>query len=124
MEGMEDSQFSIVSQLTLNPQWLFIIFGLITLVWAVVLLIFLPDTPDKARFLDEQQRTQAVDRIRSNQTGMKDNHFKWDQVREVVQDPNVLLLMVYQLTFSIPNGAHTTVRRAVEDMKCIFLTSP
>ncbi|RSM19572.1 hypothetical protein CDV31_001459 [Fusarium ambrosium] len=89
-------------------RWLFIIFGLITLVWAIVLVIFLPDTPDQARFLNEQQRTQAVDRIRSNQTGMKDNHFKWDQVREVVQDPNVLLLMVYQLTFSIPNGAHTT----------------
>jgi sugar phosphate permease len=123
MEGMEDSQFSIVSQLTLNPQWLFIIFGIITLVWAVVLLIFLPDTPDKARFLDEPQQTQAVDRIRSNQTGMKDNHFKWDQVREVVQDPNVLLLMVYQLTFSIPNGAHTTVSGAVEDMKHISLTS-
>ncbi|KAM5343629.1 hypothetical protein ACJ41O_012166 [Fusarium nematophilum] len=93
----------------LNPwRWLFIIFGLITFIWAIVLVFFLPDTPEKARFLNEQQRTEAVDRIRSNQTGMKDNHFKWAQVREAVTDPNVLLLMLYQLTFSIPNGAHTT----------------
>ncbi|KAF5008114.1 hypothetical protein FDECE_5598 [Fusarium decemcellulare] len=89
-------------------RWLFIIFGLITLVWAIVLALFLPDSPNKARFLNERQRGEAVDRIRSNQTGMKDNHFKWDQVREVIKDPNVLLLMLYQLTFSIPNGAHTT----------------
>lgn len=92
-------------------QWLFIIFGLITLVWAIVLGIFLPDTPDSARFLNEEQRIDAVNRIRSNQTGMKNNKFKWDQVREVITDPNVLLLMLFQLTFSIPNGAHTTVSK-------------
>ncbi|KAH7139890.1 major facilitator superfamily domain-containing protein [Dactylonectria estremocensis] len=77
-------------------RWLFIIFGLITLAWAV------------ARFLDETQRIEAVDRIRSNHTGMKNSTFKWDQVREVVTDRNVLLLMLFQFTFSIPNGAHTT----------------
>lgn len=101
--------FITQSLLTQSLQWLFIIFGLITLVWAIVLAIFLPDTPENARFLTEQQRVDAVDRIRVNQTGMKNNNFKWEQVREVIKDPNVLLLMLFQLTFSIPNGAHTTV---------------
>lgn len=41
---------------------------------------------------------------------MKNNTYKWEQVREALTDRNVLLLMVYQLTFSIPNGAYTTVR--------------
>ncbi|KAF4959442.1 hypothetical protein FGADI_1663 [Fusarium gaditjirri] len=89
-------------------RWLFIIFGLITLIWAIVLAIFLPDTPSNARFLDQQQRIDAVDRIRSNQTGMKNNSFKWEQVREVIKDPNVLLLMVFQMAISIPNGSVTT----------------
>ncbi|KAH6975159.1 major facilitator superfamily domain-containing protein [Ilyonectria sp. MPI-CAGE-AT-0026] len=93
----------------LNPwRWLFIIFGVITLVWAVVLIIFLPDTPEKARFLNEEQRIEAINRIRSNHTGMKNNTFKWEHVREVLTDRNVLLLMVFQFTFSIPNGAYTT----------------
>lgn len=90
-------------------QWLFIIFGVITLVWAVVLIIFLPDTPEKARFLNEEQRIEAINRIRTNHTGMKNNTFKWEHVREVLTDRNVLLLMVFQFTFSIPNGAYTTV---------------
>ncbi|KAF4338412.1 allantoate permease [Fusarium beomiforme] len=89
-------------------RWLFIIFGLITLVWGIVLAIFLPDTPNNARFLSEQQRIDAIDRIRSNQTGLKDNRFKWEQVLEVITDPNVLLLMIFQFSFSIPNGAITT----------------
>ncbi|KPM45168.1 hypothetical protein AK830_g1341 [Neonectria ditissima] len=89
-------------------RWLFIIFGLITLAWAVILILFLPDTPQKARFLSQEQRNDAIDRVRSNQTGIKDNRFKWDQVREVVTDRNVLLLMLFQLVFSIPNGAFTT----------------
>ncbi|KAK7413282.1 hypothetical protein QQX98_007870 [Neonectria punicea] len=89
-------------------RWLFIIFGLITLAWALVLILFLPDTPEEARFLNERQRADAVERIRSNRTGIKNNHFKWDQVREVVTDRNVLLLMLYQLVFSITNGAFTT----------------
>lgn len=93
----------------LNVQWLFIIFGVITLVWAVVLIIFLPDTPEKARFLNEEQRIEAINRIRSNHTGMKNNTFKWEHVREVLTDRNVLLLMLFQFTFSIPNGAYTTV---------------
>lgn len=42
---------------------------------------------------------------------MKDNNFKWNQAREAVTDPNVLLLTLFQLAFSIPNGAHTTVRQ-------------
>lgn len=72
-------------------------------------MVSLPDTPAKARFLSPEQRVQAVDRIRSNETGMKDNHFKWDQVWEAMTDIKVWLLVLYQLANSIPNGALTSV---------------
>ena len=80
-----------------------------TFAWAIVLFFFLPDTPANARFLSEDERVRAVDRVRSNQTGIKDNHFKWHQVREVLLDAKIWLLVLFQLTFSIPNGAFTTV---------------
>lgn len=79
-----------------------------TLFWAGVLLWFLPDTPSTARWLTPEQREKAVDRIRSNQTGIKNNTFKWDQAFEALTDIKVWLLVLYQLANSIPNGAYTT----------------
>ncbi|KEF61881.1 uncharacterized protein A1O9_03453 [Exophiala aquamarina CBS 119918] len=94
---------------SLGPwRWLFIIFGVMTLAWAAVLLWLLPDTPTTARFLTENERVRAVDRIRSNQTGMKDNQFKWKQVWEAMTDIKVWLLVIFMLATSIPNGAFTT----------------
>lgn len=89
-------------------RWLFVIFGVITLLWAGVLLWFLPDEPAKTRWLTEEQRKQAVDRIRTNQTGTKNNVWKWDQAFEALTDVRVWLLVLYQFANSIPNGAITT----------------
>lgn len=89
-------------------KWLFIIFGILTFTWGIVLVFFLPNTPSTARWLTPAQREQAVDRIRSNQTGMKSNQFKWDQAIEALTDIKVWLLVLYQLANSIPNGAYTT----------------
>lgn len=80
-----------------------------TLVWAGVLLLLLPDTPATARWLSPEQRETAVNRIRSNQTGLKNNQYKWSQVWEAVTDIKVWLLVSYMLANSIPNGAYTTV---------------
>lgn len=94
-------------------RWLYIIFGIVTLLWAAVLFWFLPDTPQTARFLTPEQREKAVDRIRDNQTGMKDNHWKWGQAFEAMTDIKVWLIVLYQLANSIPNGAITTFNSLV-----------
>lgn len=80
-----------------------------TLTWAGILLLLLPDTPSTARWLSPEQRELAVDRIRSNQTGMRSNQYKWQQVWEALTDIKVWLLALYTLANSIPNGAYTTV---------------
>lgn len=92
-----------------HHQWLFIIFGIVTLAWAGVLLWYLPDTPSTARFLTESERVKAVDRIRSNQTGLKESKFVWKQAIEAMTDLKVWLLVLFMLANSIPNGAFTTV---------------
>lgn len=82
-----------------------------TLLWGGVLLLFLPDSPNSARWLSAEQREMAVDRIRSNQTGMKNNKYKWGQVAEALMDVRIWLLFIFMLSISIPNGAYTTVSR-------------
>lgn len=87
-----------------------------TLTWAGVLLLLLPDTPATARWLSPEQREVAVNRIRSNQTGMKSNEYKWGQVREALTDVKVWLLVLYMLANSIPNGAYTTVSQSLKNL--------
>lgn len=99
---------------SLGPwRWLFIIFGVVTLLWAGVLLWFLPDTPQTARFLTPEEREMAVNRVRENQTGIKENHWKWGQAFEAMTDAKVWLIVLYQLANSVPNGAITTFNSLV-----------
>jgi hypothetical protein len=96
--------------LTQLSQWLFLIYAMLTIVWAVLLGFFLPDRPQTARFLDEKQREGALERIKVNQTGFVNNTIHWDQVWEALTDYKIWLLFFFQLANNIPNGAITTVR--------------
>jgi sugar phosphate permease len=90
-------------------QWLFIIYGLITVAWAVILLMFLPDTPSSARFLKEYEKQAANERTQNNQTGTKNNIIQWDQVWEALLDYKVWILFFFQVANNVPNGGLTMV---------------
>lgn len=64
------------------PSWryIFLIWGAITFLWGIVILFFLPDSPVKAKFLSEDERKAAIDRIKENETGIENKHWKKDQV--------------------------------------------
>jgi MFS transporter, ACS family, allantoate permease len=49
---------------------LFLFLGGITIALGVLLFVFLPDSPLNARFLSEQEKVMAVERIRSNNSGI------------------------------------------------------
>lgn len=73
-------------------QWMFIIFGLTTIAIGVGLIWWLPDSPTTARFLNERERKIAVQRIKGNQTGIKNKEHKRYQIWEALKDPKVWLL--------------------------------
>ena len=85
-------------------QWLNVVFGLITLVasvlfWCAVysyhilLLVDLdyrflfPDNPTTAWFLTPSERVVAVARVRANQTGIENKHFKKAQYVDILIVP-------------------------------------
>lgn len=73
-------------------QWLMMITGIITFVTAGLFWLFFPDSPTSAKFLKENERAQAVQRIRVNRTGIENKHFKFPQFLETVKDPRTWLL--------------------------------
>ncbi|OAG07511.1 MFS general substrate transporter [Paraphaeosphaeria sporulosa] len=86
-------------------QWMYIVLGVLTFVWGIPLLLFLPDSIEKASFLTEEERKFAADRVVISGTGHTANAgYKLDQVIECLIDPKTWLIFSMSLLTQIPNG--------------------
>ncbi|KND86994.1 putative transporter [Tolypocladium ophioglossoides CBS 100239] len=90
-------------------QWrsMFWITGAMTIVWACVIGIFLPDNTVKAKFVTERQKAIVIDRLRGDQTGVENKNFKKEQLIEAFLDPKTWLMFLLHIVISIPNGGLT-----------------
>ncbi|KAJ3808560.1 major facilitator superfamily domain-containing protein [Lentinula lateritia] len=85
-------------------QWLMIITGLITLVTSVCFWFWFPDSPTTAWFLTVEERALAVRRIRVNQTGVENKHWKREQFIETLRDPKIWVMVLFAAIANIPNS--------------------
>lgn len=76
--------------------------GLITVVLGLAFLWIIPDNQLNARWLSERDRVLAVARVRSNQQGIGNKHWKKYQVIEYLHDPMTWALVFYALVGMIP----------------------
>jgi MFS family permease len=84
---------------------MYILLGILTFIWGIPLLLFLPDSIDKAKFLTERERQYATNRVVIAGTGYTDHsHYKLDQVLECVTDPKTWIIFSMSLLTQIPNG--------------------
>ncbi|KAH0007844.1 MFS general substrate transporter, partial [Aureobasidium melanogenum] len=88
--------------------YVFLIFGSVSIVWGIVVLVFLPDIPSTAKFLTERERYVAVERVASNRQGVKNSHFKRYQLVQTLQDPKTWILFVMAVGAQVPNSALTS----------------
>ncbi|KAG6820122.1 hypothetical protein H0H93_005128 [Arthromyces matolae] len=95
-------------------QWLMIITGLITLVVALAFWFFFPDSPTNAWFLTKGERIVAIQRIKVNQTGVENKHFKKDQMIEALCDPKTWLFALFSAFENVPNSL-TNQRQIIEN---------
>ncbi|KAI1085576.1 MFS general substrate transporter [Whalleya microplaca] len=86
--------------------YIFLIFGSISLTWGIVFLVFMPDIPSTAWFLNERQRIVAVERVAMNRQGVKNHHFKTYQMWQCLKDPKTWILFIMAMAAAIPNAAH------------------
>lgn len=88
-------------------QLLFLVIGLFTAFIGVIFLFVMPDSQLNARFLTQKERILAVERIRVNQQGVGNKHFKLYQFKEALTDPMIWAFVFYGLVVDIPNGGIT-----------------
>ncbi|KAJ5748599.1 uncharacterized protein N7511_010295 [Penicillium nucicola] len=90
---------------TFKPwQIMFLIFGLITIAVGISITIFLPDNPMTSR-LSHSEKLLAIERLRENQTGIENKHFKRSQFVEIFTDPQTYLIAIIVTAMDVPNAA-------------------
>ncbi len=103
--------YGLVTHIDLYPihAWklVFVISGCMTIGLGFVVIAHMPDLPLKAWFLNAQERCLVVERIRGNQQGFGNKHFKKLQFIEAFTDYKTWLIVLFGLANSIPNGATT-----------------
>ncbi|TBU35510.1 MFS general substrate transporter [Dichomitus squalens] len=85
-------------------QWLMIITGIITFVVAVAFWFLFPDSPATAWFLTPEERIIAVERIKVNQAGVENKHFKVEQFVECLMDPKTWLFFLFAAISNVTNS--------------------
>ncbi|KAJ3820434.1 MFS general substrate transporter [Lentinula raphanica] len=68
-------------------QWLMIITGILSFMTASAFWFLFPDSPTTAWFLTPEERVTAIQRVKVNQTGVGNKHFKKEQFYEALRDP-------------------------------------
>ncbi|GAW05484.1 MFS general substrate transporter [Lentinula edodes] len=68
-------------------QWLMIITGILSFITAAAFWFLFPDSPTTAWFLTPEERVTAIQRVKVNQTGVGNKHFKKEQFYEAIRDP-------------------------------------
>ncbi|EEB98736.1 hypothetical protein MPER_01706, partial [Moniliophthora perniciosa FA553] len=111
-------------------QYMFYILGALTIAWGIFVWFFLPDSPARAWFLNEEDRILGVKRVSENHTGIKNKHFKIAQVWRTFRDPKVYLGVVAVVGGAFPNGILATfstqiihVRNGFSKIKTTLLKS-
>jgi hypothetical protein len=83
---------------------MYLVAGAITIIWSAVILFFMPPDPIRARCLNERERYIAVARLRVNNSGVRNTHFKKEQVFELLVDVKFWVVFAMAFLIMIANG--------------------
>ncbi|KAJ5941698.1 hypothetical protein N7516_001866 [Penicillium verrucosum] len=82
----------------IDVQIIFLVFGLITITVGISIFFFLPDNPITSR-LTYAEKILAIERLRENQIGIENKHFKRNQFVETY------LIVIIVTAINVPNTA-------------------
>lgn len=85
-------------------QWMYIVLGGLTFVWAFVLLFMLPDSISSASFLSPEEKIMAQKRVDIAGTGHARHTWQPRQTIECLTDPKTIFFFAISLLTQIPNG--------------------
>lgn len=86
-------------------KYIFLILGAATVAWGAVFILFVPDGPSGVKWLSEDEKVIAVQRVLENKTGTgRTRAFDRSQVVEAATDPAVVVLGLISFVNAIASG--------------------
>ncbi|KAF2499053.1 MFS transporter [Lophium mytilinum] len=85
-------------------KYMYLVAGAITMLWAAVIFFFMPPDPIRANGFSERERYIAVARMRQNNAGVRNTHFKAAQVYEALLDIKFWIVFAIAFLMMIANG--------------------
>ncbi|KAE8389338.1 major facilitator superfamily domain-containing protein [Aspergillus alliaceus] len=85
-------------------QYLYLIFGPITMLWGIIVFFVMPTSPMTAWFLTPRERKIAVVRVLHNHAGLQNRQYKLYQAKEALRDPQAWMLFSIVFLQCIPGG--------------------
>lgn len=76
--------------------------------WSFVILFFLPPDPIRAKIMTDRERYIAVARMRVNNSGVRNTHFKIEQLWELLLDVKFWLAFAMAFLILVANGPVST----------------
>lgn len=88
-------------------QGLFILYGGMTFVTGLAMFFLLAASPTEAKWLTEEEKVIALERVRQNKTGTEVWKFSWPQLKEALLDIRLYMMFLLLVSLGLPNGGVT-----------------
>ncbi|KAH8595533.1 allantoate permease [Bisporella sp. PMI_857] len=92
---------------------MFLVLGAITILVGVWAFFAIPDSPMKARFLTEREKVALLVHVGKNRTGVEQRGFKGVQLRELLLDAQIWLIVCITILISCSGGVVTSYSATV-----------
>ena len=97
-----------ITNTALKPwMYIFLVLGLLSILTGFGWLLFMPETPNKSKFLTQEEKEIAVKRVAENMMGVKGYEWKPYQLWHACKDPKTWLLLAFVFFTMLPNGGLT-----------------
>lgn len=78
--------FGLVQGSVSSWHYMYYFAGAVTIAWGMLMLVVLPPDPIRAKGFDHREKYLLVARLRTNNSGIRNTHFKVAQVKELLLD--------------------------------------
>jgi MFS family permease len=85
-------------------QAIFIGYGSFSVLWGAFVLIYMPDSPMRAKCFTEEDKKLMIERVRSNQTGVQNRRFRKEQMFEALKDPQMWCYCMIAICTTLPTS--------------------